>query len=175
MITKPQDLLVSLKIHILGHAPAYSELGSTLCMSASGTHEAVKRAIRAGFLNADPLEANSSALSEFIIHGVRYAFPAEHGQRTRGIPTSHAAKPLIDKLAFHEEDTPVWPHPKGTSRGYELTPLCRNAADAALKDPELYEYLALIDAIRSGKARERNLAKEIIQKKLDQHALLDIA
>ncbi len=32
---------------------------------------------------------NLSAIKEFLIHGVKYAIPAEHGVSTRGFPTSY--------------------------------------------------------------------------------------
>jgi hypothetical protein len=44
--------------------------------------------------------------------------------------------------------------------------LYRSAPRAAQRDADLYECLALIDAIRGGRARERKLAEELLQKKL---------
>ena len=64
------------------------------------------------------------------------------------------------------ETPPVWPHPNGTSRGEGLVPLYRSVPDAALRDPTLYEWLALIDAVRSGRARERQLAVAEIESRL---------
>ena len=46
------------------------------------------------------------------------------------------------------------------SEGEALEPLYKTAAKAAQRDPKLYECLALIDAIRSGRARERKLAEQ---------------
>jgi hypothetical protein len=37
---------------------------------------------------------------------------------------------------------------------------------AALRDPALYELLALVDAIRDGRARERNLAERDLVRRL---------
>ena len=37
---------------------------------------------------------NNSNLTEFLIHGVKYAFPVERGGPTRGFPTAEAASPL---------------------------------------------------------------------------------
>jgi hypothetical protein len=37
---------------------------------------------------------------------------------------------------------------------------------AALRDPALYELLALVDAIRDGRARERNLAERVLVRRL---------
>jgi hypothetical protein len=38
--------------------------------------------------------------------------------------------------------------------------------DAARSDPKLYELLALVDAIRVGRARERKLAESELEKRL---------
>jgi len=37
------------------------------------------------------------------------------------------------------------------------------------KDPKLYELLALVDAIRGGKVREREMAKKEIRKRLEKY------
>lgn len=98
-----------------------------------------------------------AALCEFLVHGLRYAFPAERSGVTRGVPTSYAAPPL--KAHFgHGELPPVWPHPEGTARGEGLAPLYKSAPSAALRDARLYGWLALVDAVRAGRARERKLA-----------------
>ena len=50
-------------------------------------------------------------------------------------------------------------------RGVTVEPLYKTAPAAALRDPFLYELLALIDALREGRARERKLAeKELIDR-----------
>jgi hypothetical protein len=40
--------------------------------------------------------------------------------------------------------------------------LYKQAPKAALRDPVLYELLALADALRDGRARERKLAEKLI-------------
>jgi hypothetical protein len=85
---------------------------------------------------------------------------------TRGMPTSYAVAPLAGKISHSEDDVPVWPDPDGTVRGWTLTPLCRSAPEAAEKDPQLYEWLALVDAVRCGRAREREMAIRMIRKRL---------
>jgi len=47
-----------------------------------------------------------------------------------------------------------------------LEPLYKNVPYAALRDPALYELLALVDAIRDGRARERNLAERDLVRRL---------
>jgi hypothetical protein len=44
--------------------------------------------------------------------------------------------------------------------------LYKLAPAAALRDSVLYEYLALVDALRDGRARERKLAEEMIVERL---------
>ena len=47
-----------------------------------------------------------------------------------------------------------------------FSPLYRTAPIAALRDPAFYEYLALADALRDGRARERKLAEGELHKRL---------
>lgn len=103
------------------------------------------------------------AVEEFLVHGVKYAFPVQRGETTRGTPTAYAAPPLNDQIADNGDLPPVWPDPDGEVRGVTLEPLHKAAPKAARKDPALHELLALIDALRDGRVRERQLAeKELI-------------
>ncbi|MDO9620597.1 MAG: hypothetical protein Q7I91_01690, partial [Moraxellaceae bacterium] len=65
-----------------------------------------------------------------------------------------------------DELPPVWPSPEGTVRGLSFSPLYRSAPEAALRDIKLHELLALADALRGGRARERKLAAELIHQHL---------
>jgi hypothetical protein len=134
----------------------------------SETHGAVKRAVRAGLLPPGGLgvKLGAGALREFLIHGAKYAFPAIRGEISRGIPTSYAAPPLKDLIVEASEPPPVWPHPKGSMRGASLEPLFPSAPGAALRDSALYEVLALFDALRTGRARERQMAARLLEERL---------
>src|SRR5690606_20665470 len=131
------------------------QLSTELGMSVSEAHAAVKRGIKSMLVVRRPEgdAVNRSNLLEFVVHGVKYAFAPERGQVTRGIPTAHAAPPLKE-LFVEDPQPPVWPHPDGSIRGEGLEPIYRSAPGAALKNPNLYELLALVDAIRAGRARE---------------------
>ncbi len=135
-------------------------------MSVSEAHAAVKRAKKSmlvvGLPEGDAV--NRTNLLEFVVHGVKYTFPAERGQLTRGIPTAHAAPPLKD-VFVDDPQPPVWPHPEGSVRGEALEPIYRSAPGAALRSPKLYELLALVDVIRAGRARERKLAEKELEKR----------
>lgn len=155
---KPQDALVLLKLVVIADGWTYPALAESLGMSASEVHAAVARAKQGGLYDEHRRSPHRRALLEFLVHGLRYVFPAERGALTRGLPTAHAAPPLNAQLVADGEPPPVWPDAEGTVRGEELRPLYRSVPGAARRDPALYELLALVDAVRGGRARERKLA-----------------
>ena len=177
MQLKPQDLLVVLKILArAGEAWNYNSLAVDLFMSPAEVHQGVKRATAAGLLIKDPRAKdsrsgrayvpNKSAIADFLLHGVRYVFIPELGGETRGVPTAHAAPPLKSKIVQSDALPPVWPSADGTVRGLAFSPLYRSAPQAAGRDEILYELLALVDALRAGRARERELAGKEIERRL---------
>jgi hypothetical protein len=132
-------------------------------MSASEVHAGIKRATAARLMDMERKMPFRSNLFEFLIHGVKYAFPPDRGGISRGMPTGYAAQPLRDLIIQPDEPPPVWPDPVGQVRGYEFSPLYSSVPAACRVDPKLYELLALVDAIRDGRARERKIAIEELQ------------
>ena len=167
MILKPQDIVVLLKLVIVKSSDwSFASLAADLFMSPSEVHAGIKRASAAQLFDESRKKPVRKNLEEFLVHGVKYAYPPQHGALSRGIPTGYAAYPLNELLVLGANDVPpVWPHPEGQVRGYEFSPLYKSVPSAALKDKELYALLAIIDAIRDGRARERELAvKELIKR-----------
>jgi hypothetical protein len=60
----------------------------------------------------------------------------------------------------------VWPDDDGTVRGVGLAPICASAPGAARNHEGLYRLLALVDALRVGAARDRQLAAAAVRKDL---------
>jgi len=182
---RPQDVVVILKLLLSSKKSwTYAQLSEQLDLSASQIFRSVDRSEVArllntvsspfslqpppGWKNDHPIsQVNRSNLKEFLIHGVKYVFPAKRGGLVRGIPTAHAAPPLNQQLTESFDPPPVWPHPEGSSRGTEFSPLYKNVPAAASRDPKLYELLALVDAIRDGRARERELAIHELTTRID--------
>ena len=108
-------------------------------------------------------KVNTQALLEFIFFGLRYVFPAPKGEIVRGIATSIAAPVLKGKLMSSGDIPPVWSDPKGNTKGIRIEPLHPNIIQAVRLDSRLYAMLALVDAIRIGNPRERNLAHEMLE------------
>ena len=167
MQLKPQDIVVLLKLIGLGNDWSYRSLAEELSLSTGEIHNALDRATRAKLYDPERKQPRVQSLEEFLLHGVKYAFPAERGSITRGIPTAHAAPPLNTLIKTEsDEPPPVWPDPQGSTRGYRLEPLHSSAPQAAKADQALYELLALVDSIRDGRTRERSAAAKHLHDRL---------
>jgi hypothetical protein len=185
----PQDVVVVLKFLAAGSQKVwtYAQLGKELAMSPSQVFRSVDRVEAVRLVEPLPLPPplssrplpdrdrpilpswpNRANLKEFLIHGVKYAFPVQHGGLVRGIKTAHSAPPLDQQFAGSLEPPPVWPDAEGGVRGLEFSPLYKNVPAAARRDPELYKLLALVDAIRDGRAREREMAIRELTARIDE-------
>ncbi len=131
---------------------------------------ALKRCVEIGLARHDRLyevpRVNTKLLFNFIIHGVPFVFHTRYGELTRGIATSFAAPVLEGSLFSSGEHVPVWPNARGKTMGLTVEPLFKTAVLAARRDPEMYALLALVDAIRLGQPRERNLAIEALRERM---------
>jgi hypothetical protein len=165
---RPQDVVVLLKLALIGDKrPPYLKIAQELHMYPSEVYTSIKRARASQLVQGLQDRVNRSALLEFVIHGLRYSFPPERGALTRGLPTAYAAPPLRGKIEGGDDPYPVWPYVEGPARGYSFSPLHKNVPQAALEDAKLYELLALVDAIRDGRARERTAAIHELKQRLE--------
>ncbi len=182
---KPQDVVILLKIlstlTLSKGKPdgilSQNKLAVLLCMSVSEVNAGIKRLVLSGLLSPviteDPKNKtvflpSKSACEEFLISGVKYLFPVQLGAYTRGIATSYAA-PILEKYFILGDDPiPVWPYGEGNKRGLALEPLYNSVPKSLTQFPDqlFYELLTLIDAIRSGRARERNIAIKLLKEKI---------
>jgi hypothetical protein len=164
-----QDVALLLKLATLIKPTVPSkELAASLFISPSEVSKSLKRCVAAGLLYVSDLEkrVNGTALMEFLAHGLKYVFPPVRGSMVRGVPTAAATEPLKALLLDDGEPPTVWPYPEGKVRGISIAPLYKAAPKAALLDAKFYRVLALSDAIRCGRTRERNLAIELLEKEI---------
>ncbi|MFH2202979.1 MAG: hypothetical protein ABIJ96_07685 [Elusimicrobiota bacterium] len=124
---------------------------------------ALERCLNSSLMDYSKKRVLRQPLLEFITHGLKYVFPAQPGPICRGIPTSHSTTPLSKCIVSSENNQYVWPHGDGKVRGQAIMPIYPTAPDAALKDPQLHEMLALVDALRVGRARERKIGREELE------------
>jgi predicted XRE-type DNA-binding protein len=156
-IMSPIDIVVLLKIVTYANASWKQEqLAEALYISQSEVSKSLVRSKFAGLIDASGKKVFKMALLEFLQFGIKYAFPQQPGAIVRGIPTAHSAAPLNDTIV--SKDHYVWPYGKGDVRGQAITPLYPSVVDAVQKDKKLHEFLALVDALRVGRAREKEIA-----------------
>ncbi len=162
---KPQDVVILLKIIALDTDDWQQKpLSDALKMSQSEVSQSVARSKFAGLLDGTGKKVMRLAFFDFLQYGLTYVFPQKPGPVVRGLPTAHSAAPLNSVIV--SEESYVWPWAKGKIRGHCIVPLYSSVPDAAAVDVKLYEMLSLTDALRIGRARERDLAIIELKKRI---------
>lgn len=162
---KPQDIVILLKIIALGNKQWFHHtIAQELGISQSEVSQSLNRSKYAGLIDEARKKVNKLAFTEFLLHGVSYAFPQQPGAIVRGVLTAHSAEPLNQIINSSEKY--VWPYAKGKERGQSIEPLYSTVVEATLSDKELYELLTMVDAIRVGRIREKEIAKQELEKRI---------
>jgi biotin operon repressor len=155
------DLLVALVLAAHDDPTAsVRQLGEEIGLSKSAVANSLRRLRALGLVKSDGdrgRRLNKLALRDCLEHAVRWIAPATVGDFELGLPTAHAADVLAHKLAG-DHDPVVMPLPHGPVRGRAVPPIHPLAAAAAARDPKLYRLLAVVDALRIGRARDREIA-----------------
>jgi len=159
---KPQDLVVLTKLIAINDSDyTQMSLSQMLYMSQSEISSSISRSTYAGLLMNKGREVNRKLFFDFIKYGLAVVFPQHPGAIVRGTVTAHSAPPLDIEIVSEEKY--VWPYAKGKARGQTIAPLYPTVPKAVILDNYLYELLALMDAVRVGRAREKNLALELLE------------
>ncbi|MCK5777004.1 MAG: hypothetical protein KAH25_12535 [Bacteroidales bacterium] len=162
---RPHDIVVLLKIAAKGkRAWLMKDLSYELSISASEISESINRSVIAGLISHNKKELMRLNLLDFLNHGLRYVYPEQPGALVRGVATAHAAPPLNKIIASQEAY--VWPYGQGNVRGQAITPLHPKVPEAALKDEGFYILMALVDSLRVGRAREKELALRELKQRI---------
>lgn len=162
---RPQDVVVLLKIRMEeGNPWTQTSLSKSLFMSQSEISESLARSQYARLLFEKGRKVARQPFMDLLQYGIPFMFAQQPGNIVRGIPTAHSAAPL--KNAIQSEEHYVWPYAKGSVRGQSIRPLFSAVLKAVEHDTQLYEMLALIDALRVGKVREKSMAIDLLRKKI---------
>lgn len=157
---KPQDVCLALQLSLTPDV-GFRQIAESLAMSVGEAHNSAQRLRDSQIVLVSRLGVNPSALVEFLVHGVSYVFPGVLGPKVRGVPTAHSGPPLAEH--FSPADPIVWPYASGSVRGALLLPLCPSAPKISEANPELYCLLTLVDALRVGHAREKKVARDLLE------------
>jgi hypothetical protein len=164
---RPQDIVILLKILCYGSRSWYSkDLAKDLFLSSAEVSNSLNRNAISGLIDTDKKSIRKQALLEFLIYGIQYVFPQRPGSISRGIPTAHSHPFMQNK--FISEQQYVWPDAESEQRGFVVQPLYPGIINAVKHDEKLYLMLALVDVLRLGKTREKNVAILELEKLMNQ-------
>mgnify|MGYP006447555981 CR=1 FL=1 len=163
---RPHDIAILLKIASKGKANwMMKDIAHELKISPGEISESLNRSVIGGLISSDKKTLKKLALLDFLKSGLRYVYPQHPGSMQRGVETAISAPPLNHE--FINEEKFVWPYGNGNTRGQAIEPLHPNTPEACLNDKKYYELMALTDAIRTGKAREKNMAFEMLKERVE--------
>lgn len=173
-LLKPQDCVLLIKLIANPNRNwSHRQLATSLFISTYEINHAIKRLVQSNLLRKDKESASRlipilASAKEYLIHGIKYSFPAKLGEYSPGVRTSYAAPIFEGKIVLGNDPIPVWPYAKGDAKGLALIPLYSTVPQAVCEQPDksFYDLLTLTDAIRQGRARERNIAVKLLTERL---------
>lgn len=166
---RPQDVAVLLNILLWQDREwMKKDLAAALFLSPAEVGHSLNRSQLAGLVDPAQKRLLKKAFAEFLVHGFAYVFPVKPGSLTIGMPTAYSA-PVLSSYVVSTENV-VWPHPEGRMKGQSVPPLYKGAIPASIKDKNLYDLLCLCDALRIGRVREKQKAKELLEEQILQSA-----
>lgn len=162
--TLPFDVVLALRL--IRPAGTIVAIAEELAVAPSQVHAALARLRRADLLRPVGRETNTRTLGEFVLYGLRYAFPVRRGSIVTGVPTAYSTLPLAPLI--DAPDVLVWPaaDAPGAVQGFSVVPLYAGATRLPLRSPETYRLTTLIDALRLGDRRVRGFARELLSEAL---------
>lgn len=176
---RPQDVVIILKIISSSIQKSESDdnnkenvevlnnknIAKSLQMSEAEISESLRRSKYAGLItDIKTKKINKKAFLEFLLHGIKYVFPTHPGSLVRGIATAHSTSPLQANIISDEFF--VWENSEGNIRGQAIEPLYPTVPKIVEGDSQLYELLALVDAIRTGTARINSIATKELENRI---------
>ena len=166
---RPQDIVIILKkMTTPGRTMLNKDIAASLGISPAEISYAMERCRVAQLVDTTKSKINTLALKEFLVFGLKYVFPAVPGRVMRGVPTAVSASPIKEHIA-QGNDVFVWPYKNGTMRGQSVNPLYPTVPEAVANDEELYRLLVIVDTLRMGRMREREIAIVELEKAIEKY------
>lgn len=154
---RPQDIVVLLKVIAMdGSQWQMNNLASALFISPSEISESLNRSRIVGLIDYNKKAVHRTNFMEFLEYGMRYVFPVRPGTMVKGVPTGHSHPFMKEHIV--SSTNYVWQEHEGEVVGLAIDPFYKNQVDAIRNDELLYKLLALVDAVRVGKVREKTYA-----------------
>lgn len=162
-MVKAQDIYVLSGLLVHNGKWTYRSLADRLCVPHPVIQRSLARAKGADLYSPERQDVHLRHFEEFAVHALRFIAPAELGALVPGVPAAWAAEPVALRVRSSGEDPPpVWPFAEGQIRGQAIEPLHPSAPEAVSEWPQLGEILAVLDSIRGGDARVRQVAGDLL-------------
>jgi hypothetical protein len=164
-MVKASDIYVLSGLLVAEGDWTYRSLAGSLKIPHAVVQRGLARAKDADLYSAERRAVHLPHLEELAVHALRFVAPAQLGVLMPGIPAAWAAEPMATAIRSAGDDPPpVWPYARGEVRGQAIEPL-HSAAPEAVEDwPRLGEVLSVLDSLRAGDPRIRNVAGELLLK-----------
>jgi DNA-binding transcriptional MocR family regulator len=167
-VVKPLDTYVLAGLLAKDDPWTYRSLADRLHLPHAAVQRALGRAEDAGLYVGDRRQVHLPHFEEFAVHALRFIAPARLGALVPGVPAGWAAEPMVTAIQSAEDQPPVWPYARGKVRGQALEPLHAAAPEAVEDWPELGEALAVLDSLRAGDSRVRQVAEGMLGQMLSE-------
>lgn len=162
---RPQDIVVLLKIVLMEKRDwQFQDIARTLYISPAEVSESLHRSSRAGLVNHERRKVHQMSFFEFLQYGMPFVFPQSPGPMSKGMATGHSHRYFSNSIIYNE--LYVWPEAGGKDYGQAIEPFYPNKVKAAKQDDNLYEALAMLDVIRTGRTREKKIAIDYLNRLL---------
>lgn len=163
------DIVVGLKLITKPDLPQ-TELAKQIGSNPSQVNRAIQALLNSHLFYSmeGKLRANFYGWEKILL-AIEYLFPVNVGGMVVGTPTAYGAPPISKEINPGSDPIPVWPCATGGVRGLYLEPLYSGLPKALIEypDEDLYTLLVLIDTLRIGRSREKELAKKYLEEKLN--------
>jgi hypothetical protein len=158
-----QDIVLAVYLIADNEPWTFAQVSEVMGISSSQVHLAWGRLVNSDLADREykrPLRKN---LLEFLCHGVKYSFPATQRGIGKGMVTGLSHPIVKRKLRASTDIQYVWESPKGKEKGVIVDPIHKSAVNVAQASTLAYQIFATLDSIRLGKARERQIATDIMK------------
>jgi hypothetical protein len=163
MTLRPSDVVVACQL-VISSTVQFAAISEATGISVGECHGAVQRLVMASLVSPISRRSIGELLVRFLVSGVPHAFPPAVGPAVVGVVTAHSA-PVFSGLITAPEPY-VWPDLDGTVRGLALTPLFPRAGELVRRNAPLYTLLTIVDALRVGHTREKEIAERLLRERM---------
>ncbi len=146
---RPQDILILAKlVEFKGADFKQKDLAEEIGLSQSEVVHALSRLDFVSLYDKKNNRLNRLEVIHFLENAVKYLFPLEMGDFSRGIKTGLSSKFLKNKIRGGEDLDYVWPSGNGKVKGIAVKPVFETVPQLVEENEFLMKLLNIIDIFR---------------------------